>query len=290
MKYSKPIKDNKKGFVYSVDKCRISFYENPCFASEITAWFSSISRTDIVMYPQNMTFARFRYMLTVNYGDDTATIGFSFNGSDPKNDAYKGFIEFNPNKVADSPQFLADFRELKSCCRIWECSRIDLAVDVPIPREYVYLAKDQRKYSCDVYSSENLTEYLGLRNNVGRVKVYNKALEQKLSSPLTRVEVTCEPTLRSFSDHFPMVYDFSQGMQLDMAAMDSLSDTDKYILAAESVLISNRLDPGLVRFRSLGRKKREKLEQYLLPEFSVLSYNSNCVNEVLSNFIDDYIK
>ena len=57
--------------------------------------------------------------------------------------------------------------------------RFDLAIDLPVARDKVYLIKDKRVYEEYSYSAINKTQHLGVRNNYGRVKVYNKALEQQ---------------------------------------------------------------------------------------------------------------
>ena len=88
-------------------------------------------------------------------------------------------------------QCLFDLEKIRSFCSTYEVARWDLAVDVPFDRSNLHLKKDRRKYELHEHSYNDRTEYLGVRNSVGRVKVYNKTVESKLDYLLSRIEVTC---------------------------------------------------------------------------------------------------
>lgn len=92
----------------------------------------------------------------------------------------------------------------------------------------------------DMYSFQNRTEYLGKRSNVGFVKLYNKSIESKLDYDLSRLEITCEPNVHDFFQYVPNVYYIGLSSQLGMD-IESLNDTDKYILTAEWKLLTNGL-------------------------------------------------
>ena len=163
-------------------------------------------------------------------------------------------LDFNPNKIANHAPFreILIFLNTKSK-RMHTCiPRYDLAIDIPIERENVFLMKDNRAYSERRHGKE-WTSYLGKSSNVGRVKLYNKQVESKLSYPLTRLELTLDYQ-QSFPElNFPKVYYINTSqMHIDELSM---TDTDRFILQA--------LLTGHGGLPELGRKTRKKMEQIL---------------------------
>lgn len=121
-------------------------------------------------------------------------------------DMTRGFVEFNPNKLAEEPEFWRVLRKLPGYVQKCEVARYDLAADVEVPRGMVRLAKDRRMYRLDV--SKSTTEYLGRRDVAGFVKVYDKQAESGLADPMTRVELTCDGrwTVEQVAERWPLVY------------------------------------------------------------------------------------
>lgn len=150
---------------------------------------------------------QYAHLHTFEYGGSTVTLGVGQFVRGTRADMTRGFVEFNPNKVADGDG-LGDFlRLVGSHVHGCELVRYDLAVDLPVDRARVRTRKDRRTYRFD--QSAALTEYLGQRNSAGYVKVYDKAAEQGLDGvALTRVEMTCGGgwTLEQQRDHWPTVY------------------------------------------------------------------------------------
>lgn len=275
----------ENGFTYSVDNCRLEFMLSPDRVDDFTSYLHNLHFED---YPLNNGSFKFRYLSTARYDTDSSmTIGFSFNGTDRVYDKYKGFIDVNPNKVGHYPQFWKDLRLLRSCFATFEVKRIDLAVDMPFRRDSFLLEKDSRKYQLVYKSSSDSTEYLGMRSNVGFVKVYNKTIESKLAYDLTRLEITIEPSSASFFDHLPRLHNIDMPLQLGLDSI-SLTDTDRYILEAEYKLIINHLDDGLLQFKKLGRKKYEKLKPFLLPDSTLMTFSRSAVDSVISAFLADF--
>lgn len=157
-------------------------------------------------------------------------------------------LEFNPNKVGDTPEF----------SRVWSCLvgctvgrtrlvRWDLAVDFPVPLESCVLVKDRRLYEEVRHSAADRTQYLGQRNTSGRCKLYNKQLEQGLPEPLTRIELTLDledSTRERAGELWPVVY------TAGAADCSGLNDTDAFILRT--------LVQAPERINELGRRKRDK--------------------------------
>lgn len=169
-------------------------------------------------------------------------------------------LEFNPNKVGKDPSFIRVFNRLRGLSvGPPRFVRLDLALDVPVLRENIFLLKDRRLYEEYWLSKSNRTQYLGERNKPGRCKLYNKQLESKLSYPLSRFEITLDGERLSPSevlaiwpkvvilDDLQMVFDFM-----------NLPNDDKFIV---SVLLD---DPGLLC--ELDKRNKKKfgriLDQY----------------------------
>lgn len=122
-----------------------------------------------------------------------------------------GVITFNPNKVAGQRYFPRLWEQIDRCVEKSYLRRWDAAFDFPCARWRVRLYKDRRKYAYVVDPSDpacvprpaggargyekdvtraGVTEYLGCRSAVGRVKLYDKTREAHLAVPMTRLEIT----------------------------------------------------------------------------------------------------
>lgn len=277
----------KNGYILSCDNVRIKFAVESKFRDEFERFFSDYSRIDITSYPQDLREFRFKYLWSIDYGESTMTVGYIFNGSEAS-DVRFGYLDYNPNKVASMSRFWTDFRYIKSCCPIvWEIQRVDIAFDIPSKRDFVYLVKDNRVYQLKAYSMSNKTEYLGLRSHVGYVKLYNKTIESKLDYDLTRLEITCEPTLDSFAISFPQVYDLSCGHQFDSELL-SLPDTDLAIVRLCCEVMSSCRDPGMMIFNTLSWHKKQKLRKFILSESCLVSFDVSSVLLLLEKIRDLY--
>lgn len=180
-------------------------------------------------------------------------LGFGTYGKDYSNDNTDAKLEFNPAKVGNSRWFKNLYQMLVCRSRFIDFRRFDVAIDIPVSRSHLRLLKDQRKFSLIEYSRENKTEYLGLRSNHGNVKLYNKALEQKLDYDLTRLELTLDygnSSWQEFRRIFPQVLDIDS-----VGFPDNLQGTDLvlYLACGEH--------PEYLKL--LAYKKRKKIEQLL---------------------------
>lgn len=193
--------------------------------------------------------------------EDSFWFGLGFNGGSDGFWKTKARLEFNPNKVAFSPVFINFWNKLLSLIKTPEIKRFDLAVDYPMERRNAHLIKDRRTYKEIRNSYDDRTQYLGTHNNHGFCKLYNKALEQRLSYPLTRLEITLDYGHSCFTDLqlvFPVVRYFdSVQLKFDNFETDektAISDTDRFILYAA---LENPDNLGMLPYRK--RKKIEKL-------------------------------
>ena len=154
--------------------------------------------------------------------------------------------------------------------------RFDLAIDLPVARDKVYLIKDKRLYEEYSYSAINKTQYLGVRNNHGRVKVYNKALEQKLDIDLTRIEITIDWDKFTYGEVKKILPSFYilDSFQFTI----DLSGTDKVILVA--------VMSDVTLLSELGRYKKEKIKSYLRE----IEYNLTLEYEKYNNVLQQIKK
>lgn len=184
-------------------------------------------------------------------------------------------LEFNPAKVGNCPWFVSLYNSLIAAAKYVDFKRFDVAIDIPVARSRLRFVKDQRKYSLLEYSSENKTEYLGVRSAHGNCKLYNKALEQNISSDLTRLEITLDYSNSSFSEFeriFPECWFIGSG-----SAPDELQGTDLVLYLACNE------HPEYIKM--LGRKMRKKIEQLLSTTAQKVEPDKESYNDILAQIL-----
>lgn len=263
---------------------RIVFDMRQDCAETIGRRFANPLRSDIKEYPVNFTDFKFRNLFVIDYGRSSMTVGLCFNGS-KKEDVFKGFVEFNPNKCMDSMQIHADLSFLLSRCVGYSVSRWDLAIDIPYDRERVHMTKDKRKYELSQTSYSNRTEYLGQRNAPGRVKVYNKTVESELDYSLTRVEITMGKLNDYVGDFGKFVPDiWIDNPQHELVDYTGLSETQ--IVLCD--LLRDSPNPEYYMAR-IPYRIRKKIEPYVVGSGARLKFNVKCVTQIVTQ-LEDYLK
>lgn len=196
----------------------------------------------------------FRRQVSVRIDDDRSFwLGIGLVGNGVLEDRCR--LDFNPNKVANDANFqmIHQFLIRNSREVYRKIPRFDLAIDIPVERNRCFLVKDRRMYIERRHGSE-YTQYLGSKSSrVGRVKLYNKAIEADLNYPLTRLELTLDPTQDYEKVNFPMVYYIDSAENVDDPVR--ITDTERFIL--------NALLQGYGSLDGLGRKTRKKMEELL---------------------------
>lgn len=184
-------------------------------------------------------------------------------------------LEFNPAKVGHSRWFGAFYDRLIAAAKYVDFKRFDVAIDIPVARSRLKLLKDQRKYSLIEYSAENKTEYLGVRSAHGQAKLYNKALEQKMTGDLTRLEITVNydhSTWTEFQRIFPRCQDISSGVP-----PDGLGGTDLVLYQACAE------HPEYLRY--LEKRKRKKIEQLLATTAQYIKPDEVLYKDILAQIL-----
>lgn len=262
---------NINNVIYSIDKLRFTFVM-PEFRQKFFIEYLKLNY-DYNDFFSNKFFAyKFLFkFFKIGFESQIITMGFGFNGT-KKEEQINCFIEFNPNKVGNS----VILKDIYKFFRIWnidlKLSLYDIAVDFLIPKKYINLVKDRRVYKKFYYDSnnENVTEYLGSTVESGRVKLYNKTIEDNLNYDLTRCELTTNSLdFEIVSRIFPKLYILND---LNLIDFIKLSKTDLVLLE-----LIQRSDEPSYYFKRLGKDKKKFLEPYLNSNynfnFSIVAFN-----------------
>ena len=94
-------------------------------------------------------------------------------------------LEINPNKHFDKPIFNDLLKWLKDNSGDVHLDKYDYTIDVPLSPDKVQVFSTRKEKG--LYHG---TRYYGQRNKNGYCKIYDKAKEQGLDTPLTRIEHT----------------------------------------------------------------------------------------------------
>ena len=214
------------------------------------------------------------YILQASTGD-TLYMGVGTYGAAPSAHWENVKLEFNPAKVGGCRWFGALYDFLIASAKYVDFKRFDVAIDIPVARSRLKLAKDQRKYTLLEYSAENKTEYLGVRSAHGQVKLYNKALERHLETDLTRLEITVEYDNSSwveFQRIFPECVYVASGLP-----PEDLNGTDLVLYLA--------CDEHPEYLRSLPYRKRKKIEQLLATTAQKVKPDKGSYENILSQIL-----
>lgn len=250
VKYSNEVR-LKNGQIYSLDMVRLTleFYEDEM--QTFLDWLSQYNlygdEIDVKHWLSTSEF-KYRDMFNVVTPDYSFALGVGMNAR--REDRYKGYIEFNPNKC-QGEAFSAVWNRIVTHCLRSDVARYDLAIDIPLPR-YLCRLGQPGKMTYHHYRKNGVdTEYLGERNHVGFVKLYDKKAESKLDYDLTRLEITCE----TMNFKWPEVNILPLQNELNFA---ELSDTEKVLIQLLKVVGDQSL-----YLKQLQYRKRKKIEPYL---------------------------
>lgn len=165
-------------------------------------------------------------------------------------------VEFNPNKVLPCAFTEELFRLLIFCSYDITLKEFDIAVDLPLKRDLFSMStRNGRKYSLIYNSNQDKTEYSGVRHTNGFTKIYNKTLESKLDTDVTRLEFTfTDVNYKEVVTGLPDIY-ITDFKQLIIDGVGELNDTEQFIL--------HTLIEQPERINELGRKMKSKMNSIL---------------------------
>ena len=208
---------------------------------------------------------RFHVVWSFGLGDSSLSLGVGQMNPSCKIDMQRGFVEFNPNKVAGDDRLYRLLDKVSTCVVGADVVRYDLALDVAREQKFCRLSKDRRMYRS--YVSNGITEELGVRNTDGHVRVYDKAAEADLVGPLTRVELTCSGSwsVNEVMEHWPKVNSWG------------CSDDSRSWVSLVGMLLSEKVDRGEEiesYLACLGYDARKKVTENLRHDFIELGHDA----------------
>lgn len=267
--YYEPFISNN--IIYSCDMIRLKFYfrhDCPIFSLNEFERYLNIILGFSSEYYSSSRLSSYRHLFIFKKGDCTITVGIEHNQKDTTGEKHN-FIEFNPNK-ADMRAVDYLLHYFCTYCRFidrnkfYEVVRWDLAVDIPISRQYVKLLKSGKRRHTRIEEGGAVTEWLGKHNTNGFVKVYDKTKESDLYYDLTRIEITCDSPVPVLPEIHLMQYQTSIDFDFD------LDSTDKVLVELIRRLEDDERDYW---FRQLGRCKRQKLKPYIFSEKDMFTFD-----------------
>lgn len=279
MQYYKPITD-RNGYVHSIDNVIIIFYlkrynfENVanelvairefyqaegweklnCPACSKFSWFQNIIHMDAI----HICYGKYQRFDKINREWDFLPMLR---------------LEVNPNKHFDKPIFRDILYWLNENCTDGILQRYDYAIDIPydISKVKVYGSRKE----AGLYKG---TIYRGQRSHHGFTKIYDKAKEQKLDVPLTRVEYVLE------ADKPPS---FEKIMIISQKAMTNADNDDLDTVNECIVEMAHALQALGEDYESylqkLNYRRRKKLEPYLIGNSVELEYPPEILEELKLN-------
>lgn len=270
--------------VYSIDKIVLQFlfsweHEQQSFLNSLQAFYDRHDEIKMVHY-SSFKVGTFREQFTFTCGLSSFWLGVGLNVA--KTVDCKARCEFNPNKVGNTFVLRSILNLLHTYSKLCQVHQYDLAVDMPVSRELVYMTKDRRKYEEVRYSEKDKTQYLGQRNSSGRVKLYNKAIEQKLEIPLTRFEITLDGHITD-----PVVISM---LCPDLTVLDDFQlSFDTVKLTDTDLFIFRTLLDSPDRITELSYYKKKKFLQLLKQYTRTFSIDLKCCSKIVA-CLNDFCK
>lgn len=290
--YYKPIVHDS--IVYSIDKVRISF-QLICSVSlqlrkepdSIRNFFDYIQlKSDEETLYRKIVFERI-YTHQRNKLCIHVAIFFSDDSMG------KGFIEFNPNKVFQSPKAIYEIQNFLNACESVSIDRYDLAIDIPCEMSSLSLRKGRKNMMIYISSPTNYTIYWGERNKVGSSKLYNKSEQYGLSSNISRLELTLgNPAKATWAPELmnaiPPVYIPMNSITNDIEP--KLSSAEKVILLLSRILMKNEIYRILL-FNLLGqlkdKKHRKLIQDTLLSRYTQFTLDIQTISQLTAQFVNE---
>lgn len=281
--YWNQIRDDRTNYTYSVDNIvmRGKAFNQP--GSDGQQELLDFFRNDlklVFIHFESGKMGAYHYQFQFQLPDD---VGFFVGIGMNTPNGISPFIglDFNPNKTMHYGDFVRVLNRVLSCCQSMDVIRFDLAVDLPVVRENVFMLKDRRKLSdpndnvsMDIRNSwANHTSYLGRRSHVGYVKLYNKQLERKLNYPMTRLELTIPPLAMFPEQYLPEVRYFDD-LQMIFDEL-RMTGTDRVLLMA---CLDN---PDLLSMMNKNGK-RKKIACILNEYTHKVEVNLNIYSDIIS--------
>lgn len=257
VRYYKPQKD-KSGIIYSLDNVRLELdFGTKCQrVSDEMSRLATYNPSIKIQYYHSYSQFAYVHQWTISSGDiekgvASWTLLMCYGNARDQT----GILDFNPNKCESNVDFQKFMVLIRNSTCITQVKTYDLAIDIPLSREQVFMERDGHKKYQYFLSGDGVTEYMGTRSHNGFVKLYDKTRESKLKFPLTRLEITLQRG--KLAEAFCPVVHF-RDMQMKLNLAQALSANDKVFLSA--ILATS--EPQFY-INQLTYRARQKFEPYI---------------------------
>ena len=187
-------------------------------------------------------------------------------------------LELNPNKHGKKEIFLEFMGIINVYCYGCMLNRYDYAIDVPLPPDKIKVFNSNKEKG--LYKG---TRYYGQRNKNGFCRIYDKAKEQLLDEPLTRVEHVISLTKTTKKISFEDIYIEHDEFSIET---DIVSKTDKVIVDLCNLCKANNLEYEEL-LQGLDKRKRWNIQKLLNKSgYKQLEFNEELHNRLLKKVID----
>ena len=279
MKYYYPITD-KNGYIHSIDmlyfecfvKCGVDGVIDMC--RKFHENYPTLPYMEMLDRPHHSNYDFYIHGITIS-GIYIATGKYTDYDRDSKTFRLLPMmtLRFNPNKYMDEDWFQELLKEIMDVNGGGVLRKYDYAIDIPVPIDSIKLFDTRKEYG--LFKG---TRYYGQSGRHGYLKVYDKGKDMMRKGDdvgtLTRVETTLDarkiPSLEN-------IYILSNSeLNTDYS---SLKDTDKAIVEMYLTLKHMGVDYDL----KLGRKKMDKLKEYITGRYTLLEYE-HILDELVKHF------
>lgn len=172
-------------FNKSIDMIRLRIKHNKDFLQD---YFSKFNLNPLCNYWCSFKQANFRHNWTFKSETGSFWVGLQHNSENPTNENTFCYVEYNPNKVKGG--VLQEIIENVFNTEKLEVISFDYAIDLKADIEQIIIASVLKRDYKLFKTPLGITKYLGKGN--GRIKVYDKAKEQKIDKLWTRIEISFE--------------------------------------------------------------------------------------------------
>lgn len=189
-------------------------------------------------------------------------------------------LEVNPNKHFEKPSFKEILGFVKEFCTSGVLIRYDYAIDIPQNPDSVQIFKSRKQYG--LFKG---TRYYGVRNNHGYCRIYDKAKEMELTTPLTRIEHVCVAKNKLSLEEFCYLV---EDEKRDMSELTSVKRS-LVMMALQIKAMGGDYSDAL---NVLERKRRYEIEPYLTGGYKKYEYDFELLEKLLQKikelfFIED---
>lgn len=199
---------------------------------------------------------------------------------------FKLVLEFNPNKCVISGVLL------KLLCTFFYnlnnvyLKSLDVAYDIPIHIDNFVVDKGYKHYTCDIVKDDGRTIYLGSPGSDGRIKIYNKGIEQGVSYDWTRWEITLKFKNTLVSQILACCFNFNFNPP-EVLYYDSLI-LDDFDVKMKCYIYS--IKNGYVKLDDFSRKIKDKIKSQLLAATSVKKIDVKCKQNIYNTIVLYFIE